>query len=124
MLCAPGRFIPGEGARLPPAAVLQQSQSGGDPGQHLRRGVRRGHQGLATGLCKAMGAALRSAEKAGGGDRRMKGREGMYPPCLLVLGNRFIRRPHVISATYDSKNSVPINSFKEVIFPHVHSYFI
>ena len=36
----------------------------GDPGQHLRRDLSRGDRRSATGLCRPVGAAVRSAEKA------------------------------------------------------------
>ena len=46
------------------AAVLQQPQSSGDPGEYLRRDLPRGDRRSAAGLCRPVEAAVRSAEKA------------------------------------------------------------
>lgn len=50
--------------------MLKQPQSSGDPGEYLRWDLSRGDRRSATGLCRPVGAAVRSAEKAvgGGGD--------------------------------------------------------
>ena len=49
-LCAPGGPLPGAGAGVPPAAVRQQSQSGGAPCEHLRRPLPQRAPGAPKGL--------------------------------------------------------------------------
>lgn len=63
-VCASCRPCPHPGACVPPAAVCQQSEPGGDPRQHIRR-IPGGDQGPAKRLCRPVGAALRSAGKTG-----------------------------------------------------------
>ena len=53
-------LAPCPGACFPPAVVCQQFEPGGDPRQQLR-GVPGGDQGPAKRLCRAVGAAVRSA---------------------------------------------------------------
>ena len=71
-LCAPCGPGAGAGTGVPPAPVLQQSQSGGDPGQYLRRRVPPGHRRAAKGLRRPLGAAVRPAGKVVGGGGNLK----------------------------------------------------
>ena len=66
-LCAPGGPLPGAGAGVPPAAVRQQSQSGGAPCEHLRRPLPQRAPGAPKGLRRFMGASLRTVGEAGPG---------------------------------------------------------
>ena len=66
-LCAPGGPLPGAGAGVPPAAVRQQSQSGGAPCEHLWRAVSQRAPGAPKGLRRPVGAAVRAAGEAGPG---------------------------------------------------------
>jgi len=57
-VCPPGGPLPGAGAGIPPAAVRQQSQSGGAPCEHLRRPLPQRTPGAPKGLRRFVGASL------------------------------------------------------------------
>ena len=64
-VCPPGGPLPGAGAGVPPAAVRQQSQSGGAPCEHLRRPLPQRAPGAPKGLRRFVGASLRAVGEAG-----------------------------------------------------------
>ena len=84
-VCPPGGPLPGAGAGVPPAAVRQQSQSGGAPCEHLRRPLPQRTPGAPKGLCRFVGASLRAAGEAGpgGGPVTRGSGPGRSPPNYL-----------------------------------------
>ena len=91
-LCAPGGPFPGAGAGVPPAAVRQQSQSGGAPCEHLRRPLPQRAPGAPKGLRRFVGASLRTVGEAGpGGGPVTRGSGPGRSPAVPVSGHRVQR---------------------------------
>ena len=87
-LCTPGGPLPGAGAGVPPAAVRQQSQSGGAPCEHLRRPLPQRAPGAPKGLRRFVGASLRAAGEAGPGGGPVTRGSGLgRSPALLNSGH-------------------------------------
>ena len=59
-------------AGIAPTPLLQQFQSGGDPGKYLRGFLSSGHRHAVKELCRTLGATVRTAEKTDPGARNVE----------------------------------------------------